>query len=76
MDYQWPGDKVVETAIYQVLHRRHSLPEQVLLFADDSFPECKVCGDKVHYRLLRRSAATQDTATEQHVRAKAAGKGK
>lgn len=75
MNYRRPGDKVVETAIYQVLHRRHALPEQVLLFANDIFPECKVCGTRVQYRMLRRSEAVQDVAIETQARAKAAGGG-
>jgi hypothetical protein len=73
MGYQYPGERVLETAIYQVLHRRHSLPEEVLLFENDAFPPCKVCGDEVHYRLLRRSSQER---SETPKRAKAASNGK
>ena len=57
-----PGMRVDETAIYQVLHRRHSLPEEVLFFEGDEFPTCKVCGGEVKFRLLRRSTISQKPA--------------
>lgn len=59
MKDQSPGERVAETAIYQVLHRKHSLPEEVLLFESDEFPSCKVCGTEVKFRMLRRSTASR-----------------
>jgi len=58
MKDQGPGERAAETAIYQVLHRRHSLPEEVLFFEGDQFPSCKVCGDEVKFRMARRSTAS------------------
>lgn len=66
-----PGEKVVETAIYQVLHRRHSLPEEVLFHEGDQFPSCKICGNEVKFRMLRRS-----TLSRKPVSVKAAKSGK
>jgi hypothetical protein len=53
-EYSCPGERITETAIYQAIHRRHSLPEQILFFAEEEFPSCTVCGENVRYRLLRR----------------------
>jgi hypothetical protein len=57
-EYSRPGERISETAIYQAIHRRHSLPEEVLFFAEEKFPSCTVCGENVRYRLLRRSELT------------------
>jgi hypothetical protein len=71
MKDQGPGESAAETAIFQVLHRRHSLPEEVLYFEGDQFPTCKVCGNEVKFRMLRRS-----TASRKAVAVKAAKAGK
>ena len=71
MKDQGPGERAAETAIYQVLHRRHSLPEEVLFFEGDQLPSCKVCGNEVKFWMLRRSTASRKTVA---VKAAKAGK--
>lgn len=49
-----PGDPVRETGIYEVLHDRdHRAAHEAVMLADDHFPECDTCADRVRFRLVR-----------------------
>lgn len=49
-----PGDPVKETGIYEVMHERgHRTAHEAVMLANDAFPTCDTCHDKVRFRLLR-----------------------
>lgn len=49
-----PGEPILETGIYEVLHDRgHRAPHEAVLHRGDSFPECETCQAKVRFRLIR-----------------------
>jgi hypothetical protein len=49
-----PGDPVKETGIYEVVHDGgHREVHEAVMLADDSFPACDTCLEKVRFRLLR-----------------------
>jgi len=49
-----PGDPVKETGIYEVVHERgHRNAHEAVMLANDAFPTCDTCNDKVRFRLLR-----------------------
>jgi hypothetical protein len=49
-----PGDTVPETGIYKVLHRNNcsSKIAEMILKGSQLCPACRVCGEKVRFRLL------------------------
>lgn len=49
-----PGDPVKETGIYEVLHHDgHRETHDAVMLANDAFPACDTCLEKVRFRLLR-----------------------
>ena len=51
------GVAVSETGIYRVSHSQHSLPHEVTLLKDQTFPRCSRCSDPVFYELVRSAPA-------------------
>lgn len=49
-----PGALCSQSGVYQVIHNAHRPPHKVLLRARDLFPRCKVCGDAVRFRLVKK----------------------
>ncbi len=49
-----PGDPVRESGIYEVLHdAQHRTAHEVVMIANDRFPTCDTCAEKVRFRLVR-----------------------
>ena len=49
-----PGDSVLESGIYEVVHdAQHRSAHEVVMIADDHFPTCDTCLDRVRFRLVR-----------------------
>jgi len=49
-----PGDPVIETGIYEVIHDRgHRTSHEVVMHARDLFPACDQCADRVRFKLIR-----------------------
>jgi hypothetical protein len=47
-----PGDKVPASGIYCVSHQlRHTIELRDMYFEGSHFPPCKLCSDRVQYRL-------------------------
>lgn len=51
------GSSVPESGIYAVSHPQHSVPREVTLLRDQTFPRCSCCKEPVFYRLLRSAPA-------------------
>ena len=48
------GDTVRQTGIYEVTHDRdHREAHDVVMLADDVFPSCETCDQRVRFRLVR-----------------------
>jgi hypothetical protein len=47
------GDKILESGIYRVYHRKHRLAHEVTLLRDQLFPKCIKCEDSVYFELVR-----------------------
>jgi hypothetical protein len=48
------GDAIRESGIYEVLHDgEHRPTHEAVMIADDLFPVCDVCEDRVRYRVVR-----------------------
>ena len=48
------GDTVRQTGIYEVTHDRdHRAAHDVVMLADDVFPSCETCDQRVRFRLVR-----------------------
>ncbi len=47
------GEKILESGIYRVVHRKHRLPHEVTLLRDQLFPRCMKCEDSVYFQLVR-----------------------
>ena len=48
------GSVVRESGIYEVLHDLgHRTAHEVVMIAEEVFPACDVCADRVRYRVLR-----------------------
>ena len=47
------GERITQSGIYRVIHRKHRLPHEVTLLINQSFPRCAKCGDAVKFRLVR-----------------------
>ena|SRR5437868_313148 len=49
-----PGDVVRQTGIYEVIHdRAHRSFHEVVMLAQDTFPACESCEERVRFRLVR-----------------------
>lgn len=49
-----PGDPVIESGIYEVLHGRdHRYAHEVVMLKGTAFPMCDTCDDEVRFRLVR-----------------------
>jgi hypothetical protein len=48
-----PADAVPLSGIYLVKHYRHRFPHQATLLEGEAFPQCRFCGDRVRFRLVR-----------------------
>jgi hypothetical protein len=49
-----PGDPVKETGIYEVVHDGgHRTAHEAVMLANDLFPPCDTCFEKVRFRLVR-----------------------
>jgi len=58
-----PGDPIKETGIYEVLHDRdHRAVHEAVMLANDVFPACDNCLDKVRFRLVRTAPYIFDDA--------------
>ena len=49
-----PGERVLESGIYCAYHSSHRLMHKAALLANDLFPYCKQCREKVRFTLLQR----------------------
>lgn len=48
------GDSVRQTGIYEVTHdREHRAAHDVVMLANDVFPACETCDQRVRFRLVR-----------------------
>ena len=48
------GSVVRESGIYEVLHDlEHRTSHEAVMIADDRFPACEVCDERVRYRVVR-----------------------
>lgn len=54
------GQTITDSGIYQVIHPKHRLPEQVTLVKGQVFPTCSRCSDAVEFRLLCASPSPGD----------------
>ena len=54
-----PEEVAPESGVYQAAHARHRPPHAVLVLAGMRFPRCRVCGDRVRFR-LKQPARTWD----------------
>ena len=49
-----PGDCVLESGIYEVVHdSHHRSAHEVVMITNDHFPVCDTCTDQVRFRLIR-----------------------
>jgi CheY-like chemotaxis protein len=46
-----PEEIAPESGIYEAVHARHRAPHTVLALAGMRFPRCRVCGERVRFRL-------------------------
>jgi hypothetical protein len=53
-----PGQLVVESGVYRVVHNSHRLIHQVTLLKGTRFPECKRCGGGVRFEWLAAGRGT------------------
>jgi hypothetical protein len=52
--FSLPGEPIVETGIYEVIHHQtHRAAHEAVLHRGDFFPECDTCRNKVRFRLVR-----------------------
>lgn len=62
------GERILQSGIYEVTHRKHRVPHEVTLLIDEMFPRCAKCQDAVKFRLLRAIQIKTDVTTEQSAR--------
>src|SRR5690349_24803672 len=55
------GSPVPDSGIYAVSHPQHTLPREVTLLRDQTFPRCSCCKEPVFYELLRSAPAAVGT---------------
>jgi len=51
------GSSVPDSGVYAVSHPQHTLPREVTLLRDQTFPRCSCCKEPVFYKLLRFAPA-------------------
>jgi hypothetical protein len=51
-----PGEKVPATGIYLASHYQHRLPHEVFAVEGELFPECKRCGARASFTLVKVAA--------------------
>jgi hypothetical protein len=47
------GQKVPASGIYEIRHKKHRLPHEVILLKDQQFPPCEQCGTAVQFKVVR-----------------------
>jgi hypothetical protein len=58
-----PGDPIKETGIYEVIHEGgHRAAHEAVMLADDRFPACDTCFERVRFRLVRTAPYIFDDA--------------
>jgi hypothetical protein len=62
-----------QSGIYQVIHREHRRPHNVLVRAGDQFPPCNRCGNAVRFRLAE-PVSESSPARAKRARKKSAGR--
>jgi CheY-like chemotaxis protein len=82
-----PGEIAAESGVYKVVHQRHRGAHSVLVLAGMRFPGCKVCGERVRFRVERSArqwneprtpavlVADRETAVARHLRKELAREG-
>ena len=68
-----PGTLCSQAGIYQVIHREHRDPHNVLVRVGDMFPRCTGCGDAVRFRLVKQVSEPSSMRAKKRVRKKGAG---
>lgn len=53
LPYFHAGEPIPDSGIYRVFHSEHRLSHEVTLLVGEAFPRCAVCGNDVHFELLR-----------------------
>ena len=52
-DFYKPGDRIVQSGIYNVTHYEAHLPDhRVTCMFGRQFPECEACGEAVRFTLI------------------------
>jgi hypothetical protein len=54
-----PGDAVPRSGIYKVTHYQHRRPHEAVITERDRFPQCRACGARVLYSLVRGADAIE-----------------
>lgn len=49
------GEHVCISGVYQVVHLGHRPPHEVWVRAEETFPHCHSCGDKVIFKFMGRA---------------------
>lgn len=57
------GSLIPQSGVYQVTHKQHRLPHEVILLAGEQFPRCAKCHDEVTFKLVY---AAQENADRGH----------
>lgn len=58
MLHQFHSDEIIaETGVYQVIHKEHRLPLEVILLQDAKFPRCAKCEEPVIFELVTADPA-------------------
>jgi hypothetical protein len=55
-----PGQYVPKNGVYTVHHESHRLMHQVALLADQRFPSCRQCDDRVKFELHQATTGPAD----------------
>jgi CheY-like chemotaxis protein len=55
-----PGERVPDTGVYHVFHRRHRAAHESSLLQGEVFPNCNKCGDHVRFQLVLASGQPQE----------------
>ena len=54
-----PGDKAPTTGIYIATHYQHRLPHEVFAVSGEQLPECRRCGARASFALLKAVPAIE-----------------
>jgi hypothetical protein len=55
-----PGQKVPQSGIYNVVHAEHRQPHRASFKAQEQFPPCTQCSDKVTFELMLAASDQED----------------